>query len=108
MLIIWRSLPKMLKCCPTASSLMQLQNPEWVILSRKSKWTGKKRHLAEYTTQIGKLSLNKALHVRLKEDVSRCIYACTARCTCGHCLAMNSEKESICCKEIAEMVQLLD
>ena len=30
------------------------------------------------------------------------------RCKCGHFSAMNSEKESICCQEIAEMVQLLD
>ena len=30
------------------------------------------------------------------------------RCACGHCSAMNSEKESICYLEIAEMVQLLD
>ena len=30
------------------------------------------------------------------------------RCMCGHCLAMNSENESICTQEIVEMVQLLD
>ena len=29
------------------------------------------------------------------------------RCKCGHCSAMNSGKESICCEEIAEIVHLL-
>ena len=39
-------------------------------------------------------------------DVLTCVRL--YRCTCGHCSPMNSEKESICCKEITEMVQLLD
>ena len=29
-------------------------------------------------------------------------------CTCGHCLVTNTERESICCNEIEQFVQLLD
>ena len=75
MLIIWRSLPKILKCCP---SLMQLQNPERVILPRKSKRTGKKRHLAECTTQIGKFRFKQSATCEIERGVSRCINTCTA------------------------------
>ena len=30
------------------------------------------------------------------------------RCTCGHCMVMSTERESICCNEIEQLVQLLD
>ena len=30
------------------------------------------------------------------------------RCACGHCVAMNTETESICCSKVHQLVQLLD
>ena len=29
------------------------------------------------------------------------------RCTCGHCSVMNTEKESICCREVEQLTRLL-
>ena len=34
-------------------------------------------------------------------------FAC-CRCMCGQCSVMNTERESICCKEIEQLIQLLD
>lgn len=30
------------------------------------------------------------------------------RCTCGHCVVTSTERESICCNEIEQFVELLD
>ena len=37
--------------------------------------------------------------------ITQAILLC--RCTCGHCSVMSTERESICCKEIEQLAQLL-